>query len=425
MRTPETLLLSLPLLTLTLASCSTVNPSEPAADTVSGSFAASSSAPAEIGDGHGALEGSTEVAEPQLHLMTLDIAGRIDLLNLADETTTTVGDVPDVSATSTDGRYLFASSATTGTMTIVDSGMWTWDHEDHFHYYSGEPTIIGAVEGEGEAVVTSGSSTTGVYFPDSGKGTVLDNDALAKGELDVRAELAVEPHPGMLVPLSDLTLLTRPGTEGTTTTSVQAYDRDGKPIDGATANCVDARGTITTSVGTVIGCDDGALLATLDGDTVMYERIPYPAGADAPKATEFRAREGRPTVAAVAGEQGAWLLDTRERIWQFFPSEVPLIQVSAVDDREGHVVALAVDGRVLVMSAETGGTIAATEPLLPQTLAEPGLLVGVELTVDQQRAYLNAPAEQALVEIDFADNARIARTFDTDTIPAHLAEVGR
>ncbi len=393
-------------------------------DAVTDPSIASSSAAASTGDGHGTLEGSTEVAEPQLHLMTVDTEGRVDMLDLAAETTTGIGEVQDVSDTSTDGRYLFTSSATTGAMTVIDSGMWTWDHEDHFHYYRGESKIIGAIDGTGEAIVTSGSSATGVYFPESGKGTVLDNDALARGELSVRAELTAEPHPGMLVPIADFTLLTRPGPDGTAA-SVQVHDADGEPVNGASADCMDAQGTITTAVGTVIGCDDGAILATRDGDDVAFERIPYPAGEDAEKATDFRAREGRPTVAAVAGDQGAWLLDTRKRSWQFIPTDVPLLQVSAVDDKEGHVVALGDDGRVLVLSSETSGTIAVTEPLLTETLRDPVLLAGVELTTDQQRAYLNAPAEQQLHEIDFADNARLARTFDMNTVPVHFAETGR
>ncbi|MHA7209127.1 zinc ABC transporter permease AztB [Arthrobacter sp. MDT1-65] len=419
MRTPAALLLSLPLIALATTSCT---PATPSGDTPAVPGPGPASAPP--GDGHGTIEGSVEATEPQLHLMTTDPAGSVDLLDLADGTTVRVGELPEISSTTTDGRYLFASSAATGTMTVVDSGMWTWDHEDHFHYYRGEPRIVGSVEGVGQAVVTPGAATTGVFFPDSGHGLVLDNDALAQGELSVRADLSTEPHRGLLVPLSDVTLLTRPGVDGAAAT-VRAYDAEGLPLEGVEAECDDARGTITTPVGTVIGCDDGALLATLDGGAVGFERIPYPPGAGAPKATGFRAREGRPTVAAVAGDQGAWLLDTRERSWQFVPSEVPLLQVSAVDDGEGHVVALAADGRVLVLSAETGGTIAATGPLLVQTLTDPELLAGVELTTDQQRAYLNAPAERTLFEIDFADGARIARSFDTDTVPAHLAEVGR
>lgn len=422
MRTPAVPLL-LPLIALAMTSCAPAAPAAPSGDAPAVPAAGPGSASAPPGDGHGTIEGSVETTEPQLHLMTTDPAGSVDLLDLADGTTVRVGGLPEVSSTTTDGRYLFASSAT-GAMTVVDSGVWTWDHEDHFHYYRGEPRIVGSVDGVGQAVVTPGAATTGVFFPDSGHGLVLDNDALAKGELGVHADLSAEPHRGMLVPLSDLTLLTRPGVDGTAA-AVQAYDAEGIPLEGVEAECDDARGTITTPVGTVIGCDDGALLATLDGGAVGFERIPYPPGAGAPKATEFRAREGRPTVAAVAGDQGAWLLDTRERSWQFVPSEVPLLQVSAVDDGEGHVVALAADGRVLVLSAETGGTIAATGPLLVQTLTDPELLAGVELTTDQQRAYLNAPAERTLFEIDFADDARIARSFDTGTVPAHLAEVGR
>jgi len=47
------------------------------------------------------------------------------------------------------------------------------------------------------------------------------------------------------------------------------------------------------------------------------------------------------------------------------------------------------------------------------------------LIADQQRAYLSAPAEQRLYEIDFADGARIARTFETPTAPQFVAETGR
>jgi hypothetical protein len=61
----------------------------------------------------------------------------------------------------------------------------------------------------------------------------------------------------------------------------------------------------------------------------------------------------------------------------------------------------------------------------PTLLADPSLLTGVELVADQQRAYLNAPAEHRLVEIDFADSARISRTFDTPAAPLRLAETGR
>jgi hypothetical protein len=135
----------------------------------------------------------------------------------------------------------------------------------------------------------------------------------------------------------------------------------------------------------------------------------------------FDGRLGRPTVAAVAGAVGLWLLDTRERTWQLVPTETPLSQVAAVDNADGHVVALAADGRVLAFDG-TGALLGATAPLLDTTLGTPAA-AGVELTVDAQRAYLNAPRDDVIYEIDYADAARIARTFPANA--DFFAETGR
>lgn len=426
MQTRKTLSLSAALLALTLAACSA--PAGAGSPGVGPSNTATSDGGA-TGDGHGTIAGASEVAEPQLHLLTLDPEGAASMLDLADESTREAGSLAHADAVTTDGRYIFASSTEQGTLTILDSGTWTWDHEDHFHYYRSSPRLVGTVEGAGPAVVAPGSARTGVFFPETGEGLLLDNDSLAKGEIRRATELAGEPHKGLVTPLGTFALATVAGVDGAAG-RVQVHDASGARVDGAGATCEDARGTITTSVGAVIGCADGALLATVKDGAVDFEHIPYPDVAAAGSASEsramqFRAREGRPTVAAVAGTQGAWLLDTRERSWQLLKTEVPLLQVSAVDDKEGHVVALSTEGKVLVLSAESGATVSATEPLLPETLADPGLLPGVELITDQQRAYLNAPAERKLYEIDFADGGRLARTFDTPAVPAFLAVTGR
>lgn len=421
MRTHSKIFLSASLLTLALSGCAAEGT---ASAGIESNRPAGSPAGRVIGDGHGAIQGAREEPEPQLHIVTIDPAGSIEMLDLADEARRAAGSVPNVTSIATDGRYVFASSADDGTMTVVDSGVWTMDHEDHFHYYSSEPRTVGTVKGEGEAVVSAGTTTTGVFFPATGERTLLDNKALADGELRATAKLAGQPHEGMLVPLAEYALATAPGTDGKAA-RVDVYDAGGELVDGVGAECIDAKGTIKTPAGTVIGCADGALLATVADGSVTFERIPYPAGTTAGKAVEFRAREGRPTVAAVAGDKGAWLLDTRNRSWQLIETEVPLLQVSAVDDKQGHVVALTEDGRVLVLSAKTGAVLSSTEPLLPETLANPDLLDGVELVADQRRAYLNAPAERQLHEIDFADDARLARSFKTHSVPAFLAETGR
>lgn len=98
------------------------------------------------------------------------------------------------------------------------------------------------------------------------------------------------------------------------------------------------------------------------------------------------------------------------------------MQVTAVDDEDDHVLALAQDGRVLVLDGADGALLAQTEPLAAESLAA-GL--APTLVADQQRAYLSAPAERRLHEIDYADGARLARSFETASEPAFTAETGR
>ena len=173
---------------------------------------------------------------------------------------------------------------------------------------------------------------------------------------------------------------------------------------GASHACTEPSGTITTRVGIVFGCATGAVLYTDHFELIAYPR----ATASADRALDFDNRAGRPTVAAIA-PGGYWLLDTREREWARYNSP-ELVQVAAVDDREGHVVALAADGRLLVFDA-AGKQIATTA-----SLGATG-----QLTVDATRAYVNAPG--TIYEIDYADGARVAREFTIDA--SFVVETGR
>lgn len=395
-------------LTVSLAGCSTT-PADPPA---TGGAAE---------DGHGAVAGAAEVAEPQLGLTSITPDGTVSHLDLLDESVTEIGEIPPATGMTTDGRYLFAQTDTG--VEIVDSGVWTWDHVDHFHYYRAEPALLGSVPGEGAATIaTTNLSTTGgtgLSFADSGDAVLLDTGALSKGEISELFRIEREPHSGLVVPVGSFALVSE-ASDGVGTTVV-GYTAEGEAT-GLEEACVDPAGTITTRVGAVIGCEDGALLARVDDDELQVERIPYPAGTTAPPARSFDNREGRPTVAGLAGPEGIWLLDTRERAWKLLPSPAPLVQVTAVDDEDGHLLGLARDGRVLVMDDENGAVLAETAPLVADSLA-----VGATPTLiaDQHRAYLSAPTERRLHEIDYADGARIARSFETATEPAFVAETGR
>lgn len=375
------------------------------------------------GDGHGAIAGATEVAEPQLHLVAVDADGALSMLDLLDSTETSLDPVEAATSVTTDGRYVFAANDTG--VSILDSGVWTWDHVDHFHYYRADPRLLPRVTGEGVATVSTGmlstAGTTGVYFPDSGDAILLHNKALSRGEVKETLRVETTPHAGLIVPLDTGALISESDT-GDLPDRLRAVDADGTELDAI--DCEDAAGSITTRVAVVVGCADGAVLATSTDGAPSLTHLPYPDAAHA-AATSFSARKGRPTVAGLGDGNGIWLLDTREQAWQWLPTTTPVIAAAAVDDAGEHVVAVGSDGIVQVYSAETGQLLAATDSILADTLADPELAAHVALMVDGQRAYVNAAADGVVFEIDYADSARVARTLELPTSPFQFAEVGR
>lgn len=360
-----------------------------------------------------------------MHLATIDAAGQLALLDLLDplaETRSVIGELGVVHAAETDGRFVFA--ATDAGLTIADTGVWTVDHDDHFHFYRAEPRIVGTVAGSGTPTVHSSATVTTVTFAGTGTVTVLDRGALGSGSITELATLELGVGAVAAQPLGSVILAGVADLGTGAPTRVRAYDESGAEIGSAA--CAELDGTIATRVGVVYGCADGAVLATVSDSDVAFEHIPYPGPvASADRARDFANRAGRPSVAAPAGETGAWILDTRERRWNRIGTTVPLAQIAAVDDADQHAVAVTTSGTVLVLDAQSGAVLAETEPLVASSLGAPDFLPGLELTVDARRAYVNAAPEKLVYEIDFADSARIARSFAFDTAPAFAMQTGR
>ncbi|WP_194420607.1 hypothetical protein [Microbacterium abyssi] len=391
------------ILALTACSAAPGNAGSPSSDT---------------GDGHGEIAGAHELAEPALHLTTIDAEGTVHHLDLLDEGQSVLAGIEPIDDLVSDGRYLFGIRE--GSVTVIDSGVWTWSHIDHFHYYEAPAKVIGEITGPGSAAVVPGEVGVGMLF--EGEAVLIETPALADGEIVESFRIPVDAHDGLVVPLTQGAAVTEPDATGAVQ-ALRMIAADG--TTGESVACAAAAGTIITVVGTVVGCADGAVLS-VGGDPGEWERIAYPADAAAQahqRAMSFAARKSRPTVAALAGDTGFWLLDTRERTWSLHDIGEELVQVAAVDDDASRVLALTADGAVLILS--DGEITARTEPLVAASLDDPGLAAGVTFVVDQNRAYLNGPAEQTMWEIDPADGARISRTFETGAAPLHLAGTGR
>lgn len=401
MKNPAALALPL-LVAASLAGCATA-PADPDPDESAAT------------EGHGDVSGADQVAEPQSQLISIDSDGTIGLLDLLTDATTTLGAIGSPEAIASDGRYAFVTTA--DGIEIVDGGRWSWDHGDHFHYYRADPAVIGTLDGAGPASVTGAplatTGGTGVFFSGSGDAVLLDNEALSQGEIRELFRLGTDASGGVVAPVGDGAIV---ATEDASEAHV--HDASGERTDAAA--CDAPSGAITTRVGTVVGCADGALLATVEGDAVRLERIPYPA--DAPeRALSFDGRKNRPTVSGVSSDGGVWLLDTRERAWIHVPTDRPLVVAVAADDEEGRIVALDRKVRVVVYGAD-GTRLAQSDPLVADRLSDDA---AVDLVVDDQRAYLSDPAGGVVHEIDYADDARVARTIETPTDPAVATELGR
>lgn len=375
-------------------------------------------AESEEGGVHGYVEGASENPEPQLQLAVVGREGQVHVHNLLTGETRELGQATAsaaVDAVATDGRLLAVTSGTT--TTLVDSGTWTVDHGDHAHYYRAEARILDGIENGGPARIASSETLTALFTAATGSTVILDRNALAAGELTEVGSLTSAPHNGIALPVAKNIVATVANSAGAAD-RVAVFASDGSALDQSIA-CPDARGGSLTRVGAVIGCADGAVLAVEGTDgSVTLEAIPYPESVNpASRAVEFAQRPGRPSVAAVAGTQGLWVLDTRAKTWQLIATDTPLVTAVAADDERDLVVALDTAGRVLVIEPESGERWT-TEPLVPEP-AE------ARLEVDADRAYLGDPASTSVFEIDYADRARVARTLQMPVDARFFAETGR
>lgn len=372
-------------------------------------------APATAPDAHGIDAGeAAEVAAPALALVVADRHGELTLLDLdTEERSTLAPGHDDVTGLFGDGRLLYRAYDAEGAtaVEVIDSARWTVPHGDHTHSFRGEPRSLGTLEGEGDVRVVAGEQRATVGFA-SGELVLLAHDALAEG-LDAAPRATVDAS-GPVAFLADHLLVPTAGS------TIELLDSAGSPVAAAATPCTDPSDADITRVGAVFTCTEGAVLVTREvGGTVAAESIPYPANTT--PARSLSGRPDRPDLAGVAGAQGAWLLEARQRQWMLLPSDAPLLRAAAIGDDDSRTVVVDADGRVRVLAAD-GTVLARTDRLLAASVADPALRESVQLLVDAQHAYVTDPATGAVHEIDHGDGT-VTRTF-ADLDPRFVQQVG-
>ncbi|GAA3722863.1 outer membrane protein assembly factor BamB/predicted small secreted protein [Spinactinospora alkalitolerans] len=369
---------------------------------------------------HGYVEGAEEAAEPQHRLVIADTrTGAVHVLDLITEEATEVDRIDGVGGVHGDGRFAYLTAEDGAAVHVVDSGAWTVDHGDHSHYYRAETRSVGTVEGNGLRGVGTDTAVTALSFAD-GRVSVLDRPALEEG--DIAEAAALDGRDGAALPYAGHLLVPAVGDGGGGTAPVEALTRGGEPSAWIEEPCPDLQGQAVTRRGAVFGCSDGALLVTEDGDALRGERIDYPEEVpEDERAREFQHRPGGSTLAAKAGERGVWVLDTAAKEWTLLETG-PAVAVNAVGEG-APVLVLTEDGTLRAFDPETGEQTAETELLdAPLTGSEAAPPV---IRVDTGRAYVNDPAADAVHEVDYNDDLRIARTFDLGFTPDLMVETGR
>ncbi len=405
-RTGRTLLLT-GLLTATLAATACT------ASVVPAPASSASIPPGDGVDGGGAVE----VASPARALIVADERGDLVMLDLETderielETNETATDA-DAAAILGTGRFahLIRVDGDRTFVDVLDSGRWTVPHGDHSHSFLGDPGLLGSVAGTGEADIRVGDTATAVRF---GRQVVLiDHEELAQIDDAPRIDLALDPA-GPVIPFAGHLLVAATGD------TIDVFDATGRAT-GVAAPCANATDVDLTRVGAVFACDGGAVLVTREvGGALAAESVPYPAGAAA--ASDLAGRADRPDLAGIAGDQGAWLLDSRAREWMLLATDAPLVRAAALGDDDSRTVVVGADGTVRVLAPD-GTELARTGPLLAASVADPALRDRVHLLVDADHAYVSDPATGAVHEIDHGDGT-ITRTFD-GLDPQHLQLVG-
>lgn len=364
--------------------------------------------------GHGQVEGAEQLKEPALSLVTLASGGQVSLVDLADLKSQEIAKVDSPVTLSGDGRYVAVE--TDAQAHLVDSGVWSWAHGDHYHYYRAAAGVVAHLPGTGAAAA---SSEDLVLVRAGEDALVLDKEALAPGNA-TEAGLKV---PG--VQFAALLGETLVSVEGGNLVSRELGDPLPAELPQAQSPqpCTDFKGGVAGRDSLVATCGNTVHTATFDhaADKVAFAAHTLLEAEPGSLPVNFCGRAGQTQVAATSADGSAlWLIDAAGGKVGRVAVESPVVSACALGDDANRVVAVDAAGAVRVFSgADVMGMNqeAATEAIASPRAGQGGI------AVTENRVYVVGAKADEVIEVDPADGARVARTIPAPGVVA-LATVG-
>lgn len=369
--------------------------------------------------------GATEVDEAMPRLAVADAdSGSVEILDLVTGEAIASFEATGPASLASDGRFVFATDYEGGSVTVIDSGSWVIDHGEHAHAYIADPALLGALEGDHPAHVVSNEGFTAVFFDGTGTAEVLHEDALGQGSIEPELTFETSPHHGVVMAFADHFAVSIPGpTPEDLPVGVEVRHGDGD-VEETFAECPELHGEAGFADGVLLACADGVLWVTGGEGGWDAQKLAYPEGATAGDRTwTFVHTHGVPVAAGALGDDALLVFDTATAEMQRIDLPSAPVTLAVVNDGEA-LVALTDDGQLHLIDVAAGEIVSSGPVTGAVDLeSEDGPPVPA-IAIAGGRAYVSNAAAATVIEIDFNDGMRVARTFEFEITPARLAVTG-
>lgn len=331
------------------------------------------------------------------------------------------------------GRTVFAVQGDENVVQAISSGIALSDHGEHRDIEINEPQLISTViKGQKPGHIVTHGDQVAVFYDREAKFDLVSEEALAQGDVELKAFDTIAAHHGVAVPAGKHFLVSVPNTEVAVKEGelpprlgLRVVDGDGKQV-GEIATCTGLHGEASSARLVAFGCEEGVLVARPGGmDGPKLEMLPY--GDQLPKGKVSTLLGGKSMQFFLGnyGEDKIVLVDPDSADETYRLIELPTRRVDfaldPADPRSAYV--LTEDGKLHLIDIVKG------EIVKSETITEPYSKDGhwrdprPRLAVAGDQVAVTDP-RKSLIRIVDGDNLKEVRTIAVEGQPFGLVAAG-